>query len=67
MANLFGRDRKPEGPAWRESRGAPRRQGAGDIAGLPCPRETAVEKEVSEPRPNGNRRDARPEVEKAAR
>ena len=39
MANLFGRDRKPEGPAWGESRGAPCRQGAGDVAGLPCPRE----------------------------
>jgi hypothetical protein len=49
------------------SRGALRRQGAGDVASLSCPRETAVENGVSELRPNGNRRDARPEVEKAAR
>jgi hypothetical protein len=67
MANLFGRNRKPEGPAWRESRGVRRRQGVGDVTNLPCARETAVEKEASEPRPNGNRRDARPEVERSAR
>ena len=56
----------PEGRAWQESRGAPCRQGAGDVANLPCLRETAVEKEVSELHSNGNRRDATREVEKAA-
>ncbi len=60
MANLFGRDRKPGGPR-SASRGAPCRQGAGDVANLQCPRETAAEKEVSE-RPAHANREA--EVEK---
>src|SRR6516225_6146209 len=56
---FLGGTGNPEGPAWRESRGAPCRQGAGDVASLPCPRETAAEKEVSEPAPHGDRRSVR--------
>jgi hypothetical protein len=64
MVDLFGGTGNPEGPVWRESRGAPCRQGAGGVASLPCPRETAAEKEVSELLPQGNRRYAETEVEK---
>ena len=44
VANLFGRDPKPRGLR-TGSRGALRRQGAGVVTSLPCPRETAAERE----------------------
>src|SRR5262249_36762802 len=55
--------RNPEGPAKRESRGVPRRQGAGDVASLPCPRGTAAERDYQNRSPHGNRRNARDEAE----
>ncbi len=50
------------------SRGAPRRQGAGVVTSLPCPRETAAEREVSELRLalDGERGDARAEVQEGS-
>ncbi len=53
-------------PAWRESRGALRRQGAGVVTSLPCPRETAAEREVSKLGPDGERGDARAEVQEGS-
>src|SRR5215472_13215473 len=63
MANLFGGTGNPEGLASWESRGARGRQGAGDVANLQCPRETAAERDYQNRSPHGNRRNARDEAE----